>query len=565
MILLHLCFSGYIKEYLCLVPHDRKFSFRETADVLHRSATQKEDFSGYRAASAWNAIGMYAANLLAQPWRKEYREMKLFCGFYKHEIEANLAGAEMMLQAMGYKHAGQTIMVLDGPIDPDRVSNVSRDSLMAFVECQLLKNIWEEVSYCFNCSWLEVLEFRENHVGTAENAAKGLVYHFHQRQYQEQQQLAAYHQGTAMDTYGTTARFHQPTGACMYSQIQPLHPVPHMGYYNYPPFPTGPPHAYTLPPQPSETQQIYSATESASSVVVPRNVRNHGSTQNQKSVALRKSNERQQDSYRQEVQQPHPCNYNTSPQKGHCQPLTSSKAKEDGTGTFESWDYVFRNLESQGYSKDLGERPNILSPSPERMTGNSVSLRNHLEDVRDSFATTSSKCSTNISAMNNKASIRTLPRETRKYIDETDRSSSLAGVHYLSTTLDHKHLQDSTNFYRLMPKSSDSSPPEQNLVLQDSSIKEERQGSSENTAPDYSHKLSDAADKHKWECVTCTFLNVPSRDICEMCGKSKVRGPEVRPLASGGRECPQCTLVNEKGVGTCEACGASLKDSPTYI
>lgn len=632
---------------------------------------------------------------------------------------------------------------------------------------QLLKNIWEEVSYCFNCSWLEVLEFRENHVGTAENAAKGLVYHFHQRQYQEQQQLAAYHQGTAMDTYGTTARFHQPTGACMYSQIQPLHPVPHMGYYNYPPFPTGPPHAYTLPPQPryasiispqqaipptmtypvpttvhpayhhisglhhpvlksqdlyptnghhthhnystpmtvaplplqngysvstqlssasvqvqnlncpvptgqlieldvvappqssnSETQQIYSATESASSVVVPRNLRNHGSTQNQKSVALRKSNERQQDSYRQEVQQPHPCNYNTSPQKGHCQPLTSSKAKEDGTGTFESWDYVFRNLESQGYSKDLGERPNILSPSPERMTGNSVSLRNHLEDVRDScqhqqeqsavknleetlmelrleefhkvlpaehqplkinealqkirleadsepcrvsigkrspsiegvdgsvsvydnvsspskdnpqrerpitVATTSSKCSTNISAMNNKASIRTLPRETRKYIDETDRSSSLAGVHYLSTTLDHKHLQDSTNFYRLMPKSSDSSPPEQNLVLQDSSIKEERQGSSENTAPDYSHKLSDAADKHKWECVTCTFLNVPSRDICEMCGKSKVRGPEVRPLASGGRECPQCTLVNEKGVGTCEACGASLKDSPTYI
>lgn len=74
---MQLYLSGYIKEYLCLVPHDNKFSFRETADVLRRSATQKEDFSGYRAASAWNAIGMYAANLLAQPWRKEYREMKV--------------------------------------------------------------------------------------------------------------------------------------------------------------------------------------------------------------------------------------------------------------------------------------------------------------------------------------------------------------------------------------------------------------------------------------------------------------------------------------------------------
>ena len=74
---MHLYLLGYIKEYLCLVPHNRKFSFRETADVLHQSATQKEDFSGCRAASAWNAIGMYASNLLAQPWRKEYREMKV--------------------------------------------------------------------------------------------------------------------------------------------------------------------------------------------------------------------------------------------------------------------------------------------------------------------------------------------------------------------------------------------------------------------------------------------------------------------------------------------------------
>nr|CAD7412207.1 unnamed protein product [Timema poppensis] len=70
----------YIREFLCLVPHNQKFCFSETADVLHRSASTKEDFSGYRAASAWNAIGAYAGNLLAQPWRKEYREMKAMAG-----------------------------------------------------------------------------------------------------------------------------------------------------------------------------------------------------------------------------------------------------------------------------------------------------------------------------------------------------------------------------------------------------------------------------------------------------------------------------------------------------
>lgn len=74
-------------------------------------------------------------------------------------------------------------------------------------------------------------------------------------------------------------------------------------------------------------------------------------------------------------------------------------------------------------------------------------------------------------------------------------------------------------------------------------------------------KLTD----EKWDCVTCTYHNSVSRDICEMCGKSRKVGDESRPLASGGRQCPHCTLVNEKGVSTCEACGCCLKDSPTYI
>lgn len=632
---------------------------------------------------------------------------------------------------------------------------------------QLLKNIWEEVSRRFNCSWLEVLQFRENHVGTPENAAKGLVYHFHQRQYEEQQQqqLAAYHQGAALDTYGTAARFHQPVAGCMYGQVQPLHPVPHMGYFNCSPYPAGPAHTCTLPPQPryagvispqqalpptmtypvpavvhpayhhisglhhpvlksqdlyptnghrphhhysaptvvnpvplqngysvsahlpsappppvqnfscpvptgqlieldvgvppnsssSETQHTYSATDSASSVLIPRAV-HHGSSQHP-AATLRKNIEREHDNHRQGVQHPHPHSYSTSLEIVESQPLTSGKAKEDGTGTYESWDYVFRNLESQGYSKDLGARPDILSPSPERMAANSILHKNHLEDVRNSrhhqsavkdleetlmelrleefhkalpierrplkinealqkirmetdgetcqgplgkipsnvdavdgsrsvydnmssppkdnpererpviTALASIKSNGSISAVNNKESARTLPRDTRRYVEESQRSSQ-AGTHYSSTTLNPKHLQDVPNHYQLVASISDSLPSERNVAVRDSTSKvriEERQGSIVDMPFGHCHESSEVSEKNKWECVTCTFLNVPSRDICEMCGKSKVRGPEIRPLTSGGRECPHCTLVNEKGVGTCAACGNSLKDSPTYI
>lgn len=69
--------SECINDYLCLAPHNQKFVFQETAQVLHRSASSKKDFSGYKAATGWHAIQMYAGNLLAQPWRKEYRQINV--------------------------------------------------------------------------------------------------------------------------------------------------------------------------------------------------------------------------------------------------------------------------------------------------------------------------------------------------------------------------------------------------------------------------------------------------------------------------------------------------------
>ncbi|XP_067004608.2 protein tamozhennic [Anabrus simplex] len=765
--------ESYIREYLCIVPHDRKFSFRETADVLHRSASTKEDFSGYKAASAWKAIGMYAANLLSQPWRKEYREMKMYCGFFKHEVDANLVGAELMLEAMGYKHIGNTTMVLDGPIDPDRVSNVSRDSLMAAVECQLLKAIWEEVQSRFPCGWLEILEFRENHVGTPENAIRGIVYRFHQRQYQEQQQqqLAAYHhQGQALDNYGTAGRYHQSTPSCLYGQIPSVPHVPHMSYYNYPSYAMTHPHAYTLPAQPrygtvmspqqalpptmpypipapvhapylpasvhpilksqdiygtsahnavhqyqapplsaappahiqsvpvsvqngyttasqmatgptvmpnyncpvptgqlieldaapppassgSETQQGCSATDSSSSVLIPRTVRQHQS--HHMTTTKRSNSDKQHDpQFRNTMAVDNYQSHNYDSPRPEAQQLSSSKAKDDGMGTFASWDFVFRNLESQGYSKDLGERPDILSPPFENQSGHKKATTNdgrhprqqHVEppleletklmemrleefnrkamanpsehrpmkinealrkinlessgdvshghmnkniisgdivdgngSVYDNMSSPPKESatrqrpltlSTGPGKSNNgvaKLSTKTLLRDPRKHGAESKRSM-LSSSHYSSATLDPKHLTDRNGYNSsLLGVSGESSLHEKSASHRDSVTKSrinDKPIDRKETTGDVIPLLNNTDNGEKWQCETCTFLNSASVEICEMCGKSKTKGSESHPLASGGRECPKCTLVNEKGVSICVACDHSLKDSPTYI
>lgn len=61
----------------------------------------------------------------------------MYSGFYIHHIETNLVGGELMFEIMGYKHVGNGMLVLDGPICPDRVANISRDALVAYVECQV--------------------------------------------------------------------------------------------------------------------------------------------------------------------------------------------------------------------------------------------------------------------------------------------------------------------------------------------------------------------------------------------------------------------------------------------
>ena len=68
-----------------------------------------------------------------------------------------------------------------------------------------------------------------------------------------------------------------------------------------------------------------------------------------------------------------------------------------------------------------------------------------------------------------------------------------------------------------------------------------------------------------WECQACTYVNAEDRDICDICAKSRRKGPEVQPLLRGGKECSKCTLVNQPEAVYCSACASSLDDAPTYI
>lgn len=66
----------------------------------------------------------------------------MYSGYYQYEVNANLVGAEKLFEAMGYTLLADQTLVLDGPICPDQVTNVSRDAMAAYVECQVNAIRW---------------------------------------------------------------------------------------------------------------------------------------------------------------------------------------------------------------------------------------------------------------------------------------------------------------------------------------------------------------------------------------------------------------------------------------
>ncbi|CAG9766438.1 unnamed protein product [Ceutorhynchus assimilis] len=529
-----------IADFLITAQHRDKFVFTETEDVLYRSAAFKKDFSGYKAATGWNALQMYAANLLTQPWRKEYRHVKTYCGFYKHQIEANLIGAETMFGMMGYKHVGNGVLVLEGPICPDRVSNVSRDCLVAYMECQILKHIWEDISPLFTISWLDVLENRVYCPGTIEQCVENIKHKFTTKQFPPVRT-------PRMEPYENRfATNNQPPGNYMNHHN---HAPPQ--YCLQPPHTNGCPnnyatYGYSVPQmKPILTPNGYFYPTMPVAYPVPTG----------QLIELESRNGSTYDVVDE-----------ATPSRSRRSRLSSNEAEElskngvqenNKLETDEDWDYVYRNLERKGYTKDLGERGDLL--------GLSVSDKQRKQSKEPKKVK-----STNLDEAMNSFSINERPMKMTEALEQLDKKVSIEKSQ--AQAKERRHSQGSSYENVTSNEAVKGKPQNAPITVQPKlSPKEiiykiESPVNTELKKVKEKEKIALAASlsSSKWQCKSCTYLNDGAKEICEMCSKSRHMGQE-QPMEVGGPECSKCTLVNPRTAKTCQACNSSLKNSPTYI
>lgn len=444
---------------------------------------------------------------------------------------------------------------------------------------------------------MDVLEFRETHICSSEQSIKMLKYRYHEKKYQEEQQNRSYSQGTDAYSVPRYVNNHvQPQVISHAPQITTMHSFPpttthtdhnhahfaHMGhahipnpyvpitshiqpcqaqciygnpYYNYPayapiasfpryasiPYPCAPKtcNGFCYPngcvPNPSfiscpvPTGQLIELDSQNGGYDTPDGViknRQHDYLESHKQLA----------------------------KSTNLDSLTLSKSKEDGAGTFESWDDVYRSLESQGYNKDLGERGDLLQDRRKNIRDRKTKPSIELEDAFNAFNLTTSN-STNENNMKVSEAI-------KKFSSDNNRQETKVP---LSTSYDNITQETSKNPIKSLSngiaKSKSTARDKIPLISPEKPVStlETKKLRKQDVDKTKTTKKKD----NPWNCNACTFLNSPSVEICKMCGKSK-KSVDIS-MQVGGQECPACTLVNPKDIDKCQACSTSLKGSPTYI
>ncbi|RWS04815.1 uncharacterized protein B4U79_07737 [Dinothrombium tinctorium] len=532
--------EGFIVEYLSLVPNSQKYSHHEVADCLTESIDRNVNFSAYKAAVAFEILEKFAINLLTKPWRKEFHAICPYSGYFKHMIEKQLLKSENILYLMGYKrqrYPYSVIQLADAPLDPDRLASIALDCLIAFVECQVMVQIYDVLKRKgFNVTWNEIHDIRLRYVCGMDDVVRYIVdlkrtaklIDFEDSMPTLSTKYAAHNckgnyfvsNGCLPDYPSNTKRnanSYPNDAGIMYSDTlsrnesfdlmhfpieapQPMH-LASPNYYGNPiPYITPPPppmFASNYVPDPayhyisnaSKPDTVSKGIQAGSSVLETL-----CSSVNQMSI--------KPDTSRSNVDlllhpdlQPHCC---------------------------ESTSIVTKKDESSKQSRKNSFHDNMN-------TGESV-----IDSLSFPMEKNAFKKSVDSRKPNNQSSF--ISKNENKVNSRTAKSSSSAS-------------SKNTNASHALTKTSSHSSTAASLI-----VAEEKKES----------KKSDTVGS-RWSCSSCTFLNSSQREICEMCSRSKERGNEHLPLVSGGKECPRCTLVNDKNIDYCTACETNLVDSPTYI
>lgn len=193
--------EGLVAEYLCSVPHDRRFVSLSTGDLImntvgwarwsgsHLSSWYTPNFSMAKMGNAFHAVEQYAVNLIKEPRRQDLWKIHQLSVPYRESIQEGLFYADQLFLEMGFVPTCVGVLLelppchseQEHPVNIAAVRSVARDCLLAFVECSIIAKIQSRVSAAgvslnSGAELVKLVKFRRDNVGSVEKAAAEFVF-----------------------------------------------------------------------------------------------------------------------------------------------------------------------------------------------------------------------------------------------------------------------------------------------------------------------------------------------------------------------------------------------------
>ncbi|RWS29824.1 uncharacterized protein B4U80_09515 [Leptotrombidium deliense] len=510
--------EALILEYLSIVSNSHKFCHVEVAECLSESVTRNPNFSAYKAAIAFEVVEKFAVNLLMKPWRKEFRVICPYSGFYKHTVEKQLYGSEYLLYLMGYKRKHFPHSVIDlteAPLDPDRLASIALDCLIAFVECQIMIQVYDILKRKgYSVTWVEIHEIRSKYICGMDDVIRFII---------DRKRSCKL---IDLDEFTPTLSSKYATHVCRGS------------YSN---------NCWQLPEHSSLSK---------------RNFVNYPNETNLCNDSLSRIDSYDLMHFPVENPQTH------SNSVGNCCSLPLIPYLTPPAPP----------MFSVVYSEDSNDRPTSLSKPNKVNKG--IQAGSSLDTLSASLGQLNVKLeTTRLPDPIHQCDSQTVVTKKNDFSKLTKMNSNV--LDHSLDVVDASSFDTKSRTLEKCSKKFDMKKPNTITVsskcensktiakaTKGAVVQKGNQGAAKVCLPvsvECSTKSTSKSIEPIWSCSSCTYLNTVQRDICEMCSRSKERGSENVPLVSGGKECPRCTLVNDKNIDYCTACETNLIDSPTYI
>ncbi|RUS69607.1 hypothetical protein EGW08_022632 [Elysia chlorotica] len=97
-------------------------------------------------AKAYESLEKYFLQLVEQPWKREFKKIKLYGGFYRTRIKSALPEAESIFQQAGYSlQLDKQILILEHPVEVENALLLAFDNRLCREQIQIITEHYEVV------------------------------------------------------------------------------------------------------------------------------------------------------------------------------------------------------------------------------------------------------------------------------------------------------------------------------------------------------------------------------------------------------------------------------------